>query len=119
MKLTLDNLKDMGAFSGALVERDIEWKQGDETHTATVHVRPLSYHTAMSDISSVRAGGDAGAARIAYCICDEDGNPIFKASDITGEADPERGPLNHGLTMELLRVIGDVSGLGKRQTPKS
>lgn len=112
MKLTIDNLKEMGAFSGAhMEERSIKWKQGDENHEATVYVRPLSYHAAMSEFSAMRAGSDAGSGRIAYCICDEDGKPIFKPGDITGEADPERGPLNHELTMELLRVISDVSGL--------
>ncbi|OHV13013.1 phage tail assembly chaperone family protein, TAC [Kushneria phosphatilytica] len=119
MKLTIDNLRDAGAFTGAPVEKEISWKQGDEEYGATVHVRPLSYQTAMTDITSVRAGGDVAAARIAYCICDEQGEPVFKAADITGDADPERGPLNHNLTMELLRVISEVSGLGKVRTPST
>lgn len=115
MKLSIDSLKEAGAFSGAPVEKQIKWKQGDEEFEATVYVRPLSYQAAMSDIASVHAKTDAGAGRIAVSICDEDGNPVFTAADITGEADPERGPLNHALTMELLRVIAEVNSLGKRR----
>lgn len=115
MKLTLDNLKQAGAFSGAPVEKEITWKQGDEELKSTVFVRRLSYNTAMSDIASHHARTDAAAGRIAASICDEEGKPVFTAGDITGEADPERGPLDHNLTMELLRVIGEVNRLGKAQ----
>ena len=59
MQLTLDNLKTMGAFTSAPVEREIKWKQGDEEYTATVFVRPLSYNTAVSDIRSSIAKTDA------------------------------------------------------------
>ncbi|MGP9834209.1 phage tail assembly chaperone family protein, TAC [Marinobacter sp. NSM] len=110
MDLTLDALKDMGAFTGAPVEKEIVLKDGDEEKTATVYVRRLSYHTAVSDIKSLSAKSDAVAGRIASAICDKEGKPIFKPEDITGEADPERGPLNGEITMELLRVIGEVNG---------
>lgn len=110
MDLTLDALKDMGAFTGAPVEKEIVLKSGDEEVTATVYVRKLSYHTAVSDIKSLSAKSDAVAGRIASAICDKEGNPVFAPGDITGEADPDRGPLNGEITMELLRVIGEVNG---------
>lgn len=113
MKLTLDSLKDKGAFAGAPVEKEITWQQGDEEHTATVFVRRLSYSAAMTDITSSGAKDVMVAGRIASSICDEDGNPIFTIEDVTGEADPERGALSHALTMELLRVIGEVNSLGE------
>lgn len=113
MQLSIKNLQAAGAFMGAPVEKEIKWKQGDQEYDATVYVRRLSYQTAMSDIASVRSKTDASAGRIAACICDAEGKPIFTAADITGDADPERGPLDHNLTMELLRVIGEVSSLGK------
>lgn len=116
MQLTIDNLKQQGAFAGAPVEKDITWKQGDEEFTATAYVRPMSYHSAVSDIATMHGGGDLLASRIAACICDADGKPVFTVADITGEADPERGPLNGNLTMELIRVIGEVTGLGKNRT---
>lgn len=113
MKLSIDSLKEMGAFSGAPVEKEVRWKQGDDELSATVFVRPLSYRSAVADIDSHRAGTEAAAGRIAACICDEEGNPVFTVADITGEADPALGPLSHNLTMALLAVIGEVNSLGK------
>jgi hypothetical protein len=113
VKLTLDALREIGAFTGEPVEREVTWTQGDATHTATVYVRPLSYKSAVSDITSVSAKGDPIAGRIAASICDENGVAVFTVGDITGEADPERGPISSALTMALLQVIGEVNGLGK------
>lgn len=116
VNLTLDALKEMGAFTGAPVQKDIAWKQGDKELTATVFVRPLSYKSAVSDITSISQKRDPVAGRIAACICDENGKAVFTADDITGDADPERGPLDGNLTMALLEVIGEVNGLGKTQS---
>ncbi len=110
MDLTLDALKERGAFTGAPVEKEIVLTKGEKEETATVYVRRLSYYTAVSDIKSLSAKTEAVAGRIASAICDKEGKPIFTAGDITGEADPERGPLNGEITMELLRVIGEVNG---------
>lgn len=110
MDLTLDALKDMGAFTGAPVEKEIVLKDGNEEKTATVYVRRLSYYTAVSDIKSLSSKSDAVAGRIASAICDKEGKPIFTPGDITGEADPDRGPLSRDIAMELLRVIGEVNG---------
>jgi phospholipid N-methyltransferase len=111
MDLTLDALKDMGAFTGAPVEKEIVLKKdGKEEKTATVYVRKLSYYSAVADIKSLNAKSDAVAARIASAICDKEGKPVFEPGDITGEADTDRGPLSRDITMELLRVIGEVNG---------
>lgn len=109
MDLSIDSLKKAGAFTGAPVKREVKWEQGGEEHTATVYVRPLSYSTAVANFSK-----DATAARIAASIVNDKGEPVFTPGDITGEADHERGPLCESLTMELLRVIGEVSGFGKK-----
>lgn len=114
--LTLESLKCMGAFTGAPVEREVTWKQGEEELTATVFVRPLSYLSAKSDLLAMGGKGDAVAGRIAASICDAEGKPVFTPEDITGEADPDRGPLDGNLTMALLGIIGEINGMGK---PKS
>lgn len=116
MNLTLDSLKEMGAFTGAPVEKEITWKQGNEELTATVYVRRLSYKTAVSDIRAMKDNTDAVAGRIAACICDESGKPILTPEDITGDADPERGPLDGNLTMAMLAAIGEVNELGKQKS---
>lgn len=113
MNLTIDALKTMGAFTGAPVEKEISWKQGDQELTATVYVRPFSYKTAVSDITSHHQKTDAVAGRIAASICDAEGKPVFTAADITGEADPERGALDGNLTVALLAAIAEVNSLGK------
>jgi len=113
MKLTIDNLKDLGAFTGRPVEKEIEWVQGEDTFKATVFVRPMGYQTATSDIMAIGGKIDGIAGRIAASICDEQGKPIFTPGDITGEADPERGSLDGALTIALLVAIQEVNDLGK------
>lgn len=110
MQLSIDNLKEMGAFTGAPVQKEISWKKGDEELTATVFVRPLSYISTVSDLTSAHSKSDPVAGRIAACICDAEGKAVFTPADITGEADPDRGPLDGNLTMSLLAVIGEVNG---------
>lgn len=70
MNLSIDSLKEMGAFTGAPVKREITWEQGDKQLTATVFVRPLSYLSAKSDLLAMGGKGDAVAGRIAASICD-------------------------------------------------
>lgn len=133
MNLNLETLKQTGAFTGAPVEREITWKQGDEELTATVYVRPLSYHSAVSDVAALAGKRDGVAGRIAACICDQHGKPVFTAQDITDgpvvvddngapvlgdDGTPQRtgGALDGNLTMALLTVIAEVSTGGKPQS---
>lgn len=113
MKLTLENLKSMGAFTGRPVEREIEWQQGEDSFKATVFIRPMGYQTATSDIMAIGGKIDGIAGRIAASICDEEGKPVFTVPDITGDADPDRGPLDGQLTIALLLAIQEVNDLGK------
>ena len=128
MELSLNTLQEAGAFTGAPVEKEIKWKQGGKEITAITFVRKLSYQSAVSDVREF--GGDVTAGRIASCICDKNGKPVFTVDDITGnpidrkndskeekekkDKIRERGPLNHDLTMALLNAIGEVNfPLGK------
>ena len=113
MLLTLDNLRQAGAFTGAPVERSIKWKQDGKELEATVFVRPLGYSAAVAGLAAAGGRVDPVAGRIAASICDADGKQVFTPGDITGDADPERGALDGNLTVSLLAVIGEVSGAGK------
>lgn len=113
MILSVDNLKTIGAFTGAPVEKEITWRQGDREHTATVFIRPLSYRSTVADLKALNENKDQLAVRIAASVCDAEGNAIFTADDITGDADPERGALDGNLTMALLAAIGEVNNMGK------
>ncbi|XUA20719.1 phage tail assembly chaperone family protein, TAC [Citrobacter sp. OP27] len=116
MKLTLDTLKQAGAFTGRPVEKDITWMQGEEELTATVFIRPMGYHNAVSNVLSAVGKIDGVAGRIASSICDENGEPVFTVADITGEADPERGALDGALTVALLVAIQQVNDMGKESS---
>jgi len=105
MKLTLDSLKEAGAFTGRPVEKEITWQQGEEEFSATVYIRPLGYHSAMTDVMAANGRVDGVAGRIAASV--------FTPADITGEADPERGALDGALTIALLVAIQEVNDLGK------
>jgi hypothetical protein len=127
MSLSVDSLQRSGGFAGAPVKREVTWVAGGETHTADVYVRRLSYQSAVSDIEAYVTSGDIAAARIAKCILDENGNPVFEVHDVTGiyeDGTPvmtedeegnsvERGGMVSSLVMALLAVIGDVNDLGK------
>ena len=113
MKLNMDSLKQAGAFTGRPVEKEITWKQGDKEITATVYIRRMGYHDAVSNVLSAVGKIDGVAGRIAASICDENGAPVFTVADITGEADPERGALDGALTVALLVAIQQVNDLGK------
>ncbi|BBJ62308.1 hypothetical protein EAS1808013_012890 [Enterobacter asburiae] len=117
MKLTLDTIKNAGAFTGRPVEKEIEWtdKEGKK-HVATTYVRPIGYHSAKFDILALSGKSDGVAGRIASSICDENGEPVFTPDDITGHADPERGALDGSLTIALLVAIQEVNSLGKESS---
>lgn len=131
MKLNIDSLRQAGSFTGRPVEKEINWKQGKDTITATVFVRPLGYQTAVSDVLSAGGKQDSIAGRIAAAICDEDGNPVFTALDITHgpldkeelSKDPEStkrlGALDGNLTVALLTAIHEVNNLGKTTSSPS
>lgn len=127
MKLSIATLAAKKAFSARPVEVEVKW--GDEAFTT--FIRPLSYQTAVGDITAIR-NGDQLAHRIASSVCDEEGKAIFTVADITGEpvygppavdggepvllSDPERGALDPALTTALLVAIGKVQNAGKTQS---
>lgn len=113
MKLTLESLKEHGAFTGRPVEKEITWKQGEKELTATVFIRPPGYHAALQGIHAAQKNSDTIAVYISSCVCDEHGNAVFTPEDITGESDPERGPLDGPITVAILLAIQEVVNLGK------
>lgn len=119
MDLSINSLKDLGAFTGVPVRKDITWMQDGKEIKATTYVRPASYHSTINSFAAGTNKSDAVAGRIAAHICDENGKSVFTVADVTGEADPERGPICSGLTVALLSAIGEVTGLGKPQAKKS
>lgn len=117
--LSINYLKEKGAFVGPPIEKTITWQQDGETVEATVWVRPMSYQSALGNLKALRENTELAASRIAVSIVDENGKPIFSIGDITGEADPERGPLSEDITMALLTAMAEVNSVGKSLTKTS
>ncbi|WP_442513824.1 phage tail assembly chaperone family protein, TAC [Pseudomonas promysalinigenes] len=125
MKLNIDTLQQVGSFTGRPVEKEITWRQGAQHLTATVYVRPLGYQSAVSDVLAAAGHQDSIAGRIAAAICNEEGQPVFTAMDITHgpldkaelAKDPKStkrlGALDGNLTVALLTAIHEVNNLGK------
>lgn len=114
MQLTLDTLKETGAFTGRPVEKEIKWKGRDgQEHIATVFVRPMGYHSTKADLLALKGKTDPVAGRIAAHICDEEGSPVFTEADILGTASEDRGALDGPIVIALLVAIQEVNELGK------
>ena len=128
MGLSLESLQKSGGFVGAPVKRQLEWPPGSgQQHD--VYVRRLGYTTAVEDLKSLSSKGDVGAHRIALCIVDDQGEPIFPLHTIRGQNedgtpatytndDGEEVPLGEmsdELTVALLGLIGEVNDLGKKK----
>lgn len=113
MILNKDALNNDALFIGKPVKKEIKWFHGDEEFKADIYVKPLSYQSAVGDLTAVANDGDVTAQRIAESIVDENGDTVFTVGDIDGTANPERGAISSSLTMALLNAIGEVNGLGK------
>jgi len=125
--LNIKNLRKSGSFVGEPVKKEITLLNGDEEVKADVWVRKLSYHSIVNDLTP---SPDRLAIRIAECICDKDGGPIFRVSDVTGFDDEgqavmvkdekgnkvEQGALSADICNQLLALIQEVNGLGKTQS---
>lgn len=126
MNLDLESLYKSGGFAGAPVEREVTFKVGGEEITGKVYVRKMSYQSAVGDLKSLNNEDEIAAARIATCIVDEKGSPLYQVSDVTGyypdgspvldEKGKPRGGMVESLLLALWTVIREVNGLGKAQS---
>lgn len=132
MGLSLESLQKSGGFVGAPVKRQLEWPpESGQLHD--IYVRRLGYQTAVEDLKSLSSQGDIGAHRIALCIVDEKGEPIFPLHTIFGKnadgtpatyvndagEEVPLGEMSDELTMALLGIIGEVNDLGKKKAGSS
>lgn len=133
MILSVDSIAKMGGYTGGPVRKKITWQQGNDNLEADIFVRPMSYHTAITDLLPGQTKEMIVANRLCSCICDEGGAPVFRLQDITGideDGQPvkikndkgemvERGALCTALSNALMGAVGEVSGLGKKKPKKS
>jgi hypothetical protein len=110
MDLSIASLKAAGAFVAPPVKKDVTWHVNGEPKTATVYVVQESFSSLVQRWEEQERGGDLTAQRIASCICDKDGKPIFTVADVIGNPETGHGPLTATLTIVLLNAIGEVNG---------
>ncbi|STU50401.1 Uncharacterised protein [Klebsiella pneumoniae] len=94
MQLTLDTLKETGAFTGRPWKKKLSGKAVTGKSISQPYVRPMGYHTTKAELLAYNGKSDPIAERIAAHICDQDGAPVFTAADILGTATPDRGALD-------------------------
>ena len=109
--LTLQSLKDAGAFAGAPVKREIRYHGLDgEEVVADIWVRRASYHTITNTWKAAEGTQEHLAARIATMVCDEEGGPIFSMDDILGTTGIEgRGDMCDTLFLALITAVNEVN----------
>lgn len=111
----MEILEQYGFVSTKVVKKKIaviDTKTG-EKHDTEVYVKPLSFASATEDLKAFGCSeSEAVARRIADSICDKEGKSLFTVSQIDGSTGTA---LSAPLTLELLRVIGEVNHLGKTQ----
>lgn len=110
------------AFVGAPVLKTVKFKLDGVDHEMTVRVRKLSYQSAINDGRAFSKNPDAFVAgRIAACVLDEEGTPLFASIDqVMGTGSyVEQGALCDSLTCALFDLVLEVNPTGKSILPQT
>ncbi|KXU38709.1 hypothetical protein AXE65_12345 [Ventosimonas gracilis] len=101
------------ALAPAPVKKAIEWEQGGQTHKTEVYIRPLSWQAVYNSMSEQEGApfSDKAAQRLAESLCDQNGQPLYSANDLTGKSG--KPLLCTALITALLNAISDVNSAGK------
>jgi hypothetical protein len=123
MDLSIAALAAAGAFAAPPVKKEIQWHAGGVLQKATVYVAHESYISVTQRWDAQNQGVDITAQRIASCIVDKDGKPVFTVADVVGGLDTGHGALCAELAIVLLSAIGEVNkvpegALEKKSTPR-
>ncbi|MDH0745731.1 phage tail assembly chaperone family protein, TAC [Pseudomonas sp. GD03842] len=109
MDLTIQALAAAGAFAAPPVKKEITWHSNGKPQTATVYVAHESFISITQRWDAQHQGADITAQRIASCIVDKDGKPVFSLADVVGGPETGHGPLCAELAIVLLAAIGEVN----------
>lgn len=123
MDLSIAALAAAGAFAAPPVKKEIQWHSGGVLQKATVYVAHESYISVTQRWDAQNQGVDITAQRIASCIVDKDGKPVFTVADVVGGPDTGHGALCAELAIVLLSAIGEVNkvpegAMEKKSTPR-
>lgn len=123
MDLNIASLKAAGAFISAPQKKEVSWHANGKPQKATVYVLQESFISLTQRWDAQDRGGDLAAQRIASCITDKDGVPVFTVEDVVGGPETGHGPLCAELAIVLLAAIGEVNkvpegALEKKSNPR-
>lgn len=123
MDLNIASLKAAGAFISAPQKKEVSWHANGKPQKATVYVLQESFISLTQRWDAQDRGGDLAAQRIASCITDKDGVPVFTVEDVVGGPETGHGPLCAELAIVLLAAIGEVNkvpegALEKKSSPR-
>ncbi|SEJ49508.1 phage tail assembly chaperone family protein, TAC [Pseudomonas sp. NFR16] len=109
MDLSIASLKAAGAFIAPPVKKEITWHANGSAQTATVYVLQESFVSLTQRWDAQERGVDLAAQRIASCITDKDGVPVFTIDDVVGGPEAGHGALCAELAIVLLAAISEVN----------
>jgi hypothetical protein len=123
MDLNIASLKAAGAFIAAPQRKEVTWHANGKPQKATVYVLQESFISLTERWDAQDRGGDLAAQRIASCITDKNGVPVFTLEDVVGGPETGHGPLCAELAIVLLAAIGEVNkvpegALEKKSNPR-
>jgi hypothetical protein len=123
MDLTIASLKAAGAFISEPQKKEVSWHANGNPQKATVYVLQESFISLTQRWDAQDRGGDLAAQRIASCITDKNGVPVFTVEDVVGGPETGHGPLCAELAIVLLAAIGEVNkvpegALEKKSNPR-
>lgn len=123
MDLNIASLKAAGAFISGPQKKEVSWHANGKPQKATVYVLQESFISLTQRWDAQDRGGDLAAQRIASCITDKNGVPVFTVEDVVGGPETGHGPLCAELAIVLLAAIGEVNkvpegALEKKSSPR-
>jgi hypothetical protein len=116
--LSIESLQAGGGFVGAPAKKEITWHADGKAHTATVYVRKDSFTAISSRWEQEARGSDWTANRIASCICNEAGEPVFTVDHVRGSPELGHDGITAELTIALLAVISEANGMREEDAEK-
>ena len=105
-----------GAFVGLPELKTVKYSKDGNDFEFDVYIRKLSYQSAVNDGKSLSKNPDAlVAGRIAACVVDVAGKPVFESVDqVMGLGKyASAGPLNEDLSFALYTAVKEVNYPGK------
>lgn len=107
------NIKDLAIIKPEKKVVKLKDAEGKE-HNVDVYMKPLPFHLTLREQNKEDEDGmaDLVAARVAHCICDEDGNPIFTKEQVKGTAEKS---ISAEMAITLTNLVSEFNGMSEKK----